>query len=155
MFLGLLSGMCAAAALLAGARLPADDRLPSTLSISDGARRFVARLRLRGASRLRPAGSSASSGSTEMLHRRVRRLFVAVAFDQLGRGGSAAALLAAAFAAGALFVAVCRQPRRQWRLTGLITLGTVLLTLPLLFVGQSTPLSVVLLLRRCSAPATH
>ncbi|HUS43222.1 MAG TPA: cyclic nucleotide-binding domain-containing protein [Ilumatobacteraceae bacterium] len=143
-FLGLFM-LCAAAALLAGRFLPRDDRLPSTLSMStviDDAWRGVAYVSTHAAPR-RVVGFL---GTAEMLIGALDLLFVAIAFDQLGRDGSTVALITVTFAVGTLLAAVVASRKGGWRLTQHITLGAVLLTLPLLLIAQSSQLLIVLLL---------
>jgi hypothetical protein len=85
-------------------------------------------------------------GATEMLIGALDLVFVGVAFDQLGRGGSAVALITVAFAVGTMVAVaiVGRGVHRQ--LNRLVLLGAALLTLPLLVVGETTLLVVVLAL---------
>lgn len=73
-------------------------------------------------------------------------VFLAVAFDQLGQEGDAAALVTAGFAAGgvAMSIVVVRQAHR--RPISLTVLGSVLLTVPLIVLGQLATLVAVLAL---------
>jgi hypothetical protein len=143
-FAGLGVG-CAAAALLAGLRLPRDDRLPVSLSIAsvlghawDGVS-YVATHR-------EPRRIVLFVGASEMLVGALDLILVAVAFDQLQRGGSAVALLSVAFSAGTLVAGGAASRLLGWRLSRLATLGAVLATLPLLVLGEMSLLVAVLVL---------
>ncbi len=140
-----LAVICAATALLTGLRLPRDDRLPSTLSLGS-----VVRDAWRGvvytATTPGPRRIVAFVGTTEMLIGALDLVFVAVAFDQLGRGGSATALMTVAFSAGTLLAAVVASRRLGWRLSRLTTLGAALMSLPLLLIGETHVFVAVLAL---------
>jgi len=73
-------------------------------------------------------------------------VFLAVVFDQLGQSGDAAALVTAGFAAGgvAMSVVIVRQAHRSP--ISLAVLGSVLLTVPLVVLGELTSLVAVLAL---------
>lgn len=140
-----LAVCCAAMALLALLRLPIDDRLPSHPSIRSvlrDARRGVAYVATTPA----PRRIVAYIGCAEMLIGALDLIFIGVAFDQLGRGGSTVALIAVSFAAGTLLAAALASRRADWQLSGLIMLGAALLTVPLLIVGETTMLVAVLAL---------
>ena len=135
--------VCAATAVLTGLNLPRDDRLASTLSIAavlDDAWRGVVYVSKTPAPR-RVVGYI---GGTEMLTGALDLVFVAVAFEQLDSDGSAVALIAATFAFGTLFAAAVASRRVVWRLSGLITLGAALMTVPMLVLGETSLLLVVL-----------
>lgn len=140
-----LSICCAATGLLAILRLPDDDRLPSGLSVRavlDDSRRGVAYVSTTPA----PRRVVAYIGCAEMLVGALDLVFVAIAFDQLGRGGSTVALIAVAFAAGTMLAAALASRRSDWQLSRLVMIGACLLTIPLLVVGETTLLVVVLAL---------
>ncbi len=73
-------------------------------------------------------------------------VFVAVAFDELGRGGSAAAMLSAGFAAGGLLASALMRRRPTWGLLATTTTGVLLLSLPLVALGDVAHLVPALLL---------
>ena len=137
---------CAAAAVLAGLRLPPDDRLPATLSIADVLRDagegvdYVARQR-------EPRRIVVFVGANAMLIGAVDLILVAVALDQLRRGGSVVALLSVAFAAGTFLAAALASRFLGWSLSRLITIGAAFSTLPLLAFGETSMLVGVLALK--------
>lgn len=140
-----LAVACTATALLTGRLLLPDDRLPSSLSIAtvlDDTWRGLVYVSTHRA----PRRIVAFVGATEMLIGGLDLVFVAVAFDQLGRGGSAVALITAAFATGTLLAAVTAIRRRGRHLGPSITLGAALLCLPLVAIGETTWLVAVLAL---------
>ncbi len=137
--------VCAAAAATIALRLPPDDRQPSTLRLrsilhdSFNGLRYVA-------STPGPRRTIAFIAATEMMLGALDVVFVAVAFDQLGLGGGATALIAAAFAAGALAGSVSVSRRTGWRLTSFISGGVLLATLPLTVLGEPTEIGMVMVL---------
>lgn len=142
---GGLAAACGLAALLAGLRLPRDDRMPSTLSIStvlDDSWKGVTYV----ATTRAPRQIVGFIGASELLVGALDVVFVAVAYDQLGRGGSATALITVAYATGTLIAAAVTSRRRSWRITRLITLGSLMLSLPLLAMGETSLLIAVLAL---------
>ncbi len=143
-FVGLAVG-CASMALLAVLRLPPDDRLPSHPSI-----RTVLRDAGRGVAYASttpaPRRIVAYIGFAEMLIGALDLIFVSIAFDQLGRGGSTVALITVAFATGTLGAAALASRRSDWQLSRLIILGAVLLTAPLFVVGETSVVVAVLAL---------
>ena len=140
-----LAASCVVMGLLAGSRLPDDDRLPSVVSVRsvlDDARRGIGYVTSTPA----PRGIVLYIGVAEMLIGALDLVFVGVAFDQLGRGGSVVALITVAFAVGTMLAVAIASRRANRRLSGLVMLGAAMLTLPLLFVGETTALVVVLAL---------
>lgn len=145
-----VAALCAAACTLAASmvlrRLPADDREASTLRIGTVLADSVQGIRYAAVTPAarRIVGFLALVG---LLLGALDVIFVAVAFDQLGRGGSTAAVLNAAFAFGAVLIAVVASRRAPRTLTASIVTGTLLLTLPLLVLGGlELALPVVLLI---------
>lgn len=141
-FVGLFL-VCAITALVTGLNLPVDDRVPSTISIAAVLRdawRGVAYVSTTAA----PRRIVAYVGGTEMLIGALDLVFVAVAFEQLDSDGSAVALITVAFASGTLFAAAAASRRSGWHLSRLITLGAALLTVPVLVLGESSVLLIVL-----------
>ncbi len=140
-----LAVCCAAMALLLVLRLPADDRLPSHPSI-----RSVLRDAGRGVAYVTttpaPRRIVAYIGCAEMLIGALDLIFISIAFDQLGRGGSTVALITVAFATGTLAAAALASRRSDWQLSRLIMFGAALLTVPLLVVGETTLVVAVLAL---------
>jgi MFS family permease len=130
----LCAATCASAAATAARRLPADDRPPSTIGIrsvlADSAQGIRYAVVTPAARRL--IGFVALVG---LLLGAFDVMFVAVAFDQLDRGGSTAAILNAVFAFGAVFVAIVASRRMPRTLTTATVAGTLLMTLPLLVLG--------------------
>lgn len=141
-FIGLFV-VCAATALLAGLNLPRDDRLASTLSIaavlSDAWRGVIYVSKTRA-----PRRVVGYIGATEMLIGALDLVFVAVAFEQFDSDGTAVALITATFAFGTLFAAAVASRRAAWRLSRLITLGAALMTVPMIVLGETSMLLVVL-----------
>jgi len=136
---------CAITALLVGLRLPHDDRMKvssSLTSVLDDSWRGVAYV----ASTPAPRHVVLFVGAAEMLIGALDLLFVAIAFDQLGRGGSVVALLSVGFAVGTLIAAAVASRLLHWRLSRLIGLGSLLLTLPLLVIAEVSLLVGVLAL---------
>ena len=137
--------LCSATAVLATARLPHDDRLPSPLSVGT-----VLGDSWRGityvAQHASPRRIVVFIGFSEMFIGALDLVFVAVAFDRLDGDGSAVALIGVAFATGTLVAAALASRRTTWPLSALATLGSLLLTLPLLVIGETTVLVVVLAL---------
>lgn len=137
---------CAVAAVLAGLRLPHDDRLPATLSITSVLRDagegvyYVARQR-------EPRRIVMFVGANEMLVGAVDLILVAVALDQLRRGNSVVALLSVAFAVGTFLAAALASRFLEWSLSRLITVGAAFSTLPLLAFGEMSMLTAVLALK--------
>jgi MFS family permease len=140
-----LAVMCAITAVGIAARLPADDRTASAKGLATvlrasadgiayaattpGPRRVIAFI----------AGSGFLIGSFDVF-------FVAVAFDELGRGGSTAAMLAAGFAAGGLVASAVMRRRSTWGLSSATATGALLLSLPLIPLGLVTHLATALVL---------
>jgi MFS family permease len=137
--------ICALTAAAISAKLPTDDREASTARlrtiIVDAAEgvRYVATERA-------PRRVIGFISATGLLVGALDVIFVAIAFDQLGRGGSVSAALTAAFAAGSLVAAAAVSRRRHWRLSTLTTLGAVLLSVPLVVLGELGRLGPVLAL---------
>jgi MFS family permease len=140
-----LAACCAVMGVVAGVRLPDDDRLPSQLSA-----RAVLGDSWRGVSYIATAPAPrrivAYIGATELLVGALDLIFVGVAFDQLGRGGSTVALIAVAFAIGTMLAVSLASRRPRWQLSRLITAGAALLTIPLLVVSEANALVAVLAL---------
>ncbi len=141
-----LSIMLAASALMTGVWLPPDDRLPSALTIGGvfgDATNGVVYVATHTASRR----IVVFIGFIELLLGALDLVFVAVAFDRLGRDGSAVALIAVAFAAGTLLAGAVASRHPSQRLSRALWVGSMMLTLPLLaIVGDVTSLAVVLAL---------
>ena len=140
-----LAVICAATALVVAVRLPHDDRERSDLRLRtilvdslDGVRYVLGQSGPR-----RTVGFIAT---TELVMGTFDVVFVAVAFDQLDLGGSATALLTAAFAAGALGSSVFASRRTGWTLTTLTSIGVLLLTVPLVVIAEPDVLVPVLLI---------
>lgn len=141
----LLALICALTAVAIAVRLPRDDRTTSTMRLrtvlrasadgivyvatTPGPRRVIAFI----------AASGLLIGSFDVF-------FVAVAFDVLGRGGSAAAILSAGFAAGGLIASALMLRRSTWSLPAATIAGAVLLSLPLIPLGQVSHITTALVL---------
>ncbi len=140
--LALMCGLTAAAIAL---RLPPDDRTTSTAglhTVLSAAADGIAYAATTSGPR-RVIGFIAATG---LLIGSFDVVFVAVAFDELGRGGSAAAMLSAGFAAGGLLASALMHRRRMWSLFALTTMGVLLLSLPLIALGHIGHLVTALLL---------
>jgi MFS family permease len=142
---GVVAGTCALTAGAIQARLPCDDREASTARlraiITDSFEgiRYVATAR-------GPRRVVGFISATGLLVGGLDVIFVAIAFDQLDRGGSVSAALTAAFASGALVAAAVVSRRLRWRLTTLTTIGALLLSVPLVVLGELGRLGSVLAL---------
>ncbi len=140
-----LAAACIGMGILAGLRLPDDDRLHSTLSMS-----AVLGDSWRGISYVATAPAPrtivAYIGAAELLLGALDLVFVAVAFEQLDRGGSTVALIAVSFAIGTLLAVSTASRRSSWQLSQLVLVGAALLTVPLLIVSHATVLPMVLVL---------
>ena len=130
-----LAVMCGLTAAGIGLRLPPDDRTPSVMGLrtvltssADG----IAYVATTSGPR-RVIGFIAVTG---LLIGSFDVIFVAVAFDELGRGGSAAAMLSAGFAAGGLVASAALRRRSTWNLFALTATGALLLSLPLVALGH-------------------
>jgi MFS family permease len=140
-----IGATCALTAVTIHARLPHDDRDSSTVRLRsivvDAAEgvRYISTART-------PRRVIGFIGATGVLVGGLDVIFVAIAFDQLDRGGSTSAALTAAFAAGALVAAAAISRRLRWQLTTLTTLGSLLLTIPLVVLGGLDRLGPVLAL---------
>ena len=140
-----LALLCSAAATVIAFRLPPDDRLHSDLRLRTIAVDSVEGVRyVAGAPG--PRRTIAFIAATEVLMGALDVVFVAVAFEQLDLGGSATALIAASFAAGALVGSVSASRRIGWKLTTFITAGALLATLPVTVLGEPSRIGPVLIL---------
>ncbi len=142
---GAIAATCALTAATIQARLPRDDRTASTLRL-----RSIVTDSIEGISYVMtdrdPRRVIGFIGATGLLIGAFDVVFVAIAFDQLGRGGSASAALTAAFAVGALVASLAVSRRLRWSLSTLTTAGALLLTVPLFALGEPTRLLPVLVL---------
>ena len=141
----LLAAICAITAVGITVRLPPDDRMTSATGLrtvlrasadgiayaatTPGPRRVIAFI----------AASGLLIGSFDVF-------FVAVAFDELGRGGSTAAMLSAGFAAGGLVASAVMRRRSTWGLPTATAAGALLLSLPLIPLGHVAHLATALVL---------
>jgi MFS family permease len=142
---GAIAVTCALTAATIQARLPHDDRPTSTLRLRSILTDSIDGIRYVTTDR-NPRRVIGFIAVTGLLVGAFDVVFVAVAFDQLGRGGSASAALTAAFAVGALAASVAVSRRLRWRLTTLTTIGVLLLSIPLIALGVPTRLLPVLVL---------
>lgn len=125
--------------------LQRDDRLTTTVS----ARAVLADATgglLYVATNPAPRGFVAFLGATELLIGAVDLLVVALVFERLGNDGSVVALFATAFAAGTLLMGVVASRYLPRRLGRALSAGALLLTLPLLAIGETTTPAIVLTL---------
>jgi predicted MFS family arabinose efflux permease len=140
-----LAAMCALTAVGIAARLPPDDRRTSTTRL-----RTVARASADGvayaASTPGPRRVIAFIAAAGLLIGSFDVFFVAVAFDELGRGGSTAAMLSAGFAAGGLIASTMMRRRSTWSLPTSTVAGALLLSVPLIPLGHVSQLAAALLL---------
>jgi CRP-like cAMP-binding protein len=139
-----LAVMCALTAAGIAVRLPPDDRATSATGLrtvlrasadgiayaamTPGPRRVIAFI----------AASGLLIGSFDVF-------FVAVAFDELGRGGSTVAMLSAGFAAGGLLASAVMHRRSAWALPAVTATGALLMSLPLIPLGLVAHLATALL----------
>jgi MFS family permease len=142
---GVLGATCALTAGAIQARLPRDDREASTVGLRTIVVDAVEGIRYVATER-EPRRVIGFIGATGLLVGGLDVIFVAIAFDQLGRGGSVSAALTAAFAAGALVAAAAVSRRLRWRLTTLTSIGALLLSIPLVVLGELERLGPVLAL---------
>jgi len=130
----ILAVMCALTAVGIAVRLPPDDRTTSATGL-----RTVLRASADGiayvATTPGPRRVIAFIAAAGLLIGSFDVFFVAVAFDELGRGGSAAAMLSAGFAGGGLIVSTVMRRRSTWGLPTATAAGALLLSLPLIPLG--------------------
>jgi MFS family permease len=140
-----LAMMCAFTAFGIATRLEADDRATAAVGL-----RTVLRASSDGiayaASTPGPRRVIAFIAVSGLLIGAFDVFFVAVAFDELGRGGSAAAVLSAGFAAGGLAASALMHRRSSWGLLAITVAGGLLLSLPLVALGQVAHLATALVL---------
>jgi MFS family permease len=142
---GATGAACALTAATIHVRLPRDDRETSTVRLRAIVVDAIEGVRYVATERT-PRRVIGFISATGLLVGGLDVIFVAIAFDQLGRGGSVSAALTAAFAAGALVAAAAISRRRRWRLTTLTTLGALLLSIPLVVLGELDRLGPVMAL---------
>lgn len=140
---GAIAVALASSAVVAGRRLPADDRLPTQLSARAVLADAASGLRYVVASRA-PRRIVAFLGATEFLLGAVDLVVVTVAFDRLGSSGSVVALFAVAFAAGTLGTGAAASRRPPVRLGRPLWVGALLFTLPIVALEDATTLAIVL-----------
>jgi MFS family permease len=136
---------CACTAIAVRIRIPGDDREPSTLRLSttlgdalEGVRHAV--------SAPGPRRVIVVTALAGVVIGAIDVLLVAVAFDQLGRGGSASAVLAATLAAGGLLGAVVVSRRSVDSLTTMTARGALLVALPIIVLGEPRELAPIVAL---------
>lgn len=138
-----LAVMCALTVVGIAVQLPPDDRATSARGLgtvlrasadgiayaatTPGPRRVIAFI----------AASGLLIGSFDVF-------FVAVAFDELGRGGSTVAMLSAGYAAGGLIASAVMRQRATWGLPTATAAGALLLSLPLIPLGHVAHLATAL-----------
>jgi MFS family permease len=141
----LLAVLCALTAAGITVRLPSDDRTRSTTGL-----RTVLRASANGiayaATTPGPRRVIAFIAAAGFLIGSFDVFFVAVAFDELGRSGSTAAMLSAGFAAGGLIATAVMRRRSTWGLPTATAAGALLLSLPLVPLGNVAHLATALLL---------
>jgi MFS family permease len=133
---------CAATAAFVGRRFPRDDRPPSDLRLRQVVADSLEGLRYATTT---PATAAILGfmGLVGVMIGAYDVLLVAVAFDRWGEGGSGTAILTATFFVGALAVSAITRRRFSWTLTKTTVVGTMLLTVPIVFLGQSSPIVLV------------
>ena len=140
-----LAVMCAITAVGIAVRLPPDDRTTSATGL-----RTVLRASAAGVAYVAttpgPRRVIAFIAASGLLIGSFDVFFVAVAFDELGRGGSAAAMLSAGFAAGGLVASTVMRRRSTWGLPAATAAGALLLSLPLIPLGLVAHLATALAL---------
>jgi hypothetical protein len=135
--------VCASTAGAIGIWLPRDDRVPSSLRLRTIIVDSVEGVRY-VATHQGPRRVIGFVGATGLLVGGLDVIFVAIAYDRLGGAGSTSAALTAAFATGALVAAATISRRLGWRLAALTTIGALLLSVPLLILGELGRLGPVL-----------
>ncbi len=140
-----LAVMCGLSAAGIAVRLPPDDRPAATVGLTTVARASFAGITY-AATTPGPRRVIAFIALSGLLVGSFDVIFVAVAFDELGRGGSAAAMLSAGFAAGGLLASALMRRRSTWGLLAVTTIGVLLLSLPLVALGFAAHLATALLL---------
>ena len=138
-----LAVMCGLTAAGIALRLPADDRTPSVMGLRTVLRSSVDGIAY-AATTSGPRRVIGFIALTGLLIGSFDVVFVAVAFDELGRGGSAAAMLSAGFAAGGLIASAILRRHSSRNLFTLTTCGALLLSLPLVALGYVGHLIVAL-----------
>lgn len=139
-----IAAVCLLALALA-MRVPPDDRISSPVGLADVADDSWEGLRYAAGHRntRRTVGFLTAS---QVVVGGLDVIILAVAFDQLDRAGSAAALITASFAAGAVVTSAAATRHQHARLVAFLAAGVCLLTLPLLVLGDLTTLFGVALL---------
>jgi MFS family permease len=137
-----VTATCAATAATVARRLPRDDRPPSNLRLRHVVVDSIEGLRYATTT---PATAAILGfmGLVGVMIGAYDVLLVAVAFDRWGEGGSGTAILTATFSVGALTVSAITRRRFTWTLTKTTVVGAVLLTLPIVFLGQASQLVLV------------
>ena len=141
----MLSVTCALTAVAIAVRLPSDDRMTPATGLRAVLTASVAGI-VYAATTPGPRRVIAFIAAAGFLIGSFDVFFVAVAFDQLGRGGSTAAMLSAGFAAGGLTAAAVMRRRSTWGLPTATVAGALLLSLPLIPLGQVGHLAAALVL---------
>ena len=136
--------VCAFALVLA-IRVPPDDRAPSPIRLDDVAADSWEGLRY-AASHRNTRRSVGFLTLSQVVVGGLDVVILTVAFDQLDRAGSAAALITASFAAGAVVMSAATTRHQHAHLIALCAAGVCLLTLPLLVLGDLSSLVGVALL---------
>ena len=140
-----IAAACVTTTVAIRVRLPDDDRIATTVRLrsilsdsTEGVRYVVANRDTR-----RIIGFISATG---VLVGGLDVVFVAIAFDRLGGGGSVSATLTVAFATGALIAAAVISRRLRWPLTTLTTAGVLLVSLPLVGLAGREQIGPVLAL---------
>jgi MFS family permease len=141
----MLAVTCAFTAAAIALRLPSDDRTASATGLRTVLRASAAGI-VYAATTPGPRRVIAFIAAAGFLIGSFDVFFVAVAFDELGRGGSTAAMLSAGFAAGGLTAAAVTRRRSTWGLPTATAAGALLLSLPLIPLGQVGHLATALVL---------
>ena len=141
----MLAAICALTAIGIAVRLPPDDRTRSAVGLG-----MVLRASADGvayaASTPGPRRVIAFIAASGLLIGSFDVFFVAVAFDELDRGGSTVAMLSAGFAGGGLAASALMHRRSSWGLLAIAVAGALLLSLPLVALGHAAHLATALLL---------
>jgi MFS family permease len=139
---GIVATVCAAAAGIVAHRFPRDDRPPSDLRLREVVTDSLEGLRYATTTHA-TAAILGFMGLVGLMIGTYDVLLVAVAFDLWGQGGSGAAILTATFFVGALAVSAITRRRFSWTLTKTTVVGAMLLTVPTVFLGQSSQIVLV------------
>ena len=139
---GSVAVTCAVTAVAVGRRFPRDDRPPSNLRLAQVVSDSLEGLRYAATNRSTGV-ILAFTGLVGVMIGAYDVILVAVAFDQWGSGDSGAAILTTIFFVGALAASAIAGRRLSWTLTTTTVVGSLLLTVPIVIVGETSQIALI------------